>query len=86
MPSTQLKNMVFEASVIMPDSGSGLDTLITHQKGIYFLEVIFHGVSAHGSRPWEGSSATQNYLNSIKNFKVEYPNQTQTISQQQTQV
>lgn len=45
--------------VIMPDSGSGLDTLITHQKGIYFLEVIFHGVSAHGSRPWEGSSATQ---------------------------
>jgi len=59
--------------VIMPDSGSGLDTLITHQKGIYFLDVIFQGVSAHGSRPWEGTSATKKLFNFHKQLQARLP-------------
>jgi len=43
--------------VYMPDSGSGLDTIITDQKGILFLKVTAKGVSSHGSRPHEGKNA-----------------------------
>ena len=43
--------------VYMPDSGSGLDTIITDQKGILFLKITAKGVSSHGSRPHEGKNA-----------------------------
>ena len=43
--------------VYMPDSGSGLDTIITDQKGILFLKVTAKGVASHGSRPHEGKNA-----------------------------
>lgn len=43
--------------VYMPDSGSGLDTIITDQKGILFLKVNSKGIASHGSRPHEGKNA-----------------------------
>ena len=43
--------------VYMPDSGSGLDTIITDQKGILFLKITAKGISSHGSRPHEGKNA-----------------------------
>ena len=43
--------------VFMPDSGSGLNTIITDQKGILLLKVIIKGTSSHGSRPHEGKNA-----------------------------
>ena len=43
--------------VYMPDSGSGLDTIITDQKGIFFIQVTTKGKSAHGSRSHEGKNA-----------------------------
>jgi len=59
--------------VIMPDSGSGLDTIITNQKGIIFTEITFHGISSHGSRPWQGNSAIQMLFDYAKNFQENFP-------------
>lgn len=51
--------------VYMPDSGSGLDTIITDQKGILFLEITVLGLSGHGSRPHEGENAILKAMNLI---------------------
>ena len=59
--------------VIMPDSGSGLDTIITHQKGIFFLEIQFQGTSSHGSRPWEGHSAIQELFDFHQKLQAQFP-------------
>ena len=62
--------------ILMPDSGSGLDTLITNQKGILFTEVEFFGKSSHGSRPWEGHSAIQELFDYAEKFKSQFPKPT----------
>lgn len=44
---------------LMPDSGFGPGWLIERfAKGCWFAQVTALGVSAHGSRPWEGESAS----------------------------
>ena len=59
--------------VIMPDSGSGLDTIITNQKGIIFTEVTFNGQSSHGSRPWEGISAIELLMDYYQKLVANFP-------------
>ena len=73
-----LKNYEFRTNcVVMPDSGSGLDTIITNQKGIIFSEVTFTGKSAHGSRPWEGVSAIELFLDYYQKLIANFPKATQ---------
>ncbi|MBT6142990.1 M20/M25/M40 family metallo-hydrolase [bacterium] len=59
--------------VIMPDSGSGLDKIITNQKGILFAEVKSTGLSSHGSRPWEGLNAIEQLLDFYQKLKQKFP-------------
>ncbi len=59
--------------VVMPDSGSGLDKIITNQKGILFTEVKSTGLSAHGSRPWEGLNAIDQLVDFYQKLKQNFP-------------
>jgi succinyl-diaminopimelate desuccinylase len=69
-----LENYDFRTDcVIMPDSGSGLDTIITNQKGIIFTEVTFNGQSSHGSRPWEGISAIELLMDYYQKLVANFP-------------
>jgi acetylornithine deacetylase/succinyl-diaminopimelate desuccinylase-like protein len=44
---------------ILPDSGFGSNWQIENfAKGCWFAQITSLGISAHGSRPWEGSSAS----------------------------
>ena len=42
---------------IIPDSNSGMETLILGQKGVLHVKVMAEGQAAHGSRPYLGENA-----------------------------
>lgn len=54
--------------VIMPDGGDNWE-LANEEKGVFWLEVIAHGKSAHGSRPWLGENAIEKLISVYPKFK-----------------
>jgi acetylornithine deacetylase/succinyl-diaminopimelate desuccinylase-like protein len=56
---------------LMPDSGFGPGWLIEKfAKGCWFAHVTALGVSAHGSRPWEGESASIKLAKTLSEISV----------------
>lgn len=43
---------------VVPDAGDDFGSLSVAAKGIYTLSIHINGTAHHGSRPWEGDSAT----------------------------
>ncbi|MFB6159196.1 MAG: M20 family metallopeptidase [Candidatus Nanohalobium sp.] len=45
-----------------PNNQEGYMDIITDQKGILWLKVTAKGLSAHGSRPWNGENAAEKFM------------------------
>lgn len=54
--------------VWLPDAGNKLSELVMCAKGVYNFDIIVHGVAHHGSRPWEGDSATGKLIELLAEF------------------
>lgn len=51
---------------IVPDSNSGLNRIVVHQKGALHLKIFETGKRAHGSRPTEGVNAIEKLIKRYK--------------------
>jgi succinyl-diaminopimelate desuccinylase len=60
------------AVVLLPDGGDGW-TIESRAKGTYGVELIAHGKTAHGSRPWEGDNALHRILDVVQTLRGHYP-------------
>jgi succinyl-diaminopimelate desuccinylase len=60
--------------VVAPDGGQDW-AIEQFAKGIYWLTITATGKSAHGSRPWEGSSAIDTLLDVLAGIRKLFPNQ-----------
>lgn len=47
---------------ILPDAGEGWGSINASAKGLYVPTIRIHGQSHHGSRPWEGDSASSKLI------------------------
>ncbi len=61
-------------SVLMPDSGSGLDKIVIGQKGFIVATISCKGFSCHSSRPWEGKNPIPKLIEVFHNIQKEFPN------------
>lgn len=52
----------------IPDGGDNW-TICTDEKAVWFLKFTAKGVSAHGSRPWQGENAVEKLMNTFQNIK-----------------
>lgn len=55
------------------DAGSLINKIIQKAKGVIFVNLISHGKSAHGSRPWLGIDANENLINTLINLRKVFP-------------
>ena len=58
---------------IIPDGGTGLDTVVMAEKGIMHIRVWARGISAHGSRPFLGDNAVEKLMKIYFQIKKEIP-------------
>jgi len=58
--------------VFLPDGGDNWE-LEQRAKGLYGVELIAKGRTAHGSRPWEGDNALHTLLEAITVLRREFP-------------
>jgi len=54
---------------IIPDGGGNLREIDVAEKGMLLLEVVSHGVQAHGSRPECGVNAIWNLIEGLRRFR-----------------
>lgn len=59
--------------VVLPDGGDNW-AIETFAKGLWHVTLSTKGRSAHGSRPWEGSSATEKLIAMLGDIKALFPN------------
>lgn len=52
----------------IPDGGDNW-TICTDEKAVLFVKVSAQGVSAHGSRPWQGENAVEKLMNAYQGIK-----------------
>jgi succinyl-diaminopimelate desuccinylase len=60
--------------VILPDGGTDW-RIVTSAKGAWTIALETSGVSAHGSRPWEGDSASFKLLDALNEIRLLFENQ-----------
>lgn len=58
---------------IVPDSSSGLNKVIIHQKGALHLNIFEKGKKAHGSRPVQGVNAIEKLMKTYKKVRKIVP-------------
>ncbi len=58
--------------VFIPDGGDNW-RLEKRAKGLYLLELVAHGKTAHSSRPWEGENALHTLVDAIQTIRTHYP-------------
>ncbi len=57
--------------VLLPDGGDNW-AIEKRAKGLYGVELIAHGKTAHGSRPWEGDNALHVILDVLQTLRLQY--------------
>ncbi len=55
---------------LLPDAGEGFGSLNIAAKGVYTMRIRVNGVAHHGSRPWEGDSATSKLIHLLTDVEV----------------
>ena len=58
--------------VFAPDAGTDMG-VVTKEKGILHLKLIFKGKSTHGSRPWLGENAIEKAIDAYQKIKALFP-------------
>jgi succinyl-diaminopimelate desuccinylase len=58
--------------VLLPDGGDDW-SIEKRAKGLYGVEIVAHGRTSHGSRPWEGENALHVILDIIQKLRLKYP-------------
>lgn len=58
---------------IIPDSNSGMETLILGQKGVLHVKVTAEGQAAHGSRPYLGENAIDKLIQTYAEINAGIP-------------
>lgn len=58
---------------ILPDSSTGLDKIVTEQKGLMIVKVVAEGTSAHGSRPFLGDNAIDKLIRIYESIRRQIP-------------
>jgi succinyl-diaminopimelate desuccinylase len=58
--------------VLLPDGGDNW-SIEKRAKGLYCVEIVAHGKTSHGSRPWEGENAIHRLLDLISALRLKYP-------------
>lgn len=59
---------------ILPDGADSDNwTIETFAKGLRFVELNAEGISAHGSRPWQGENAIEKIINSLNEIRALFP-------------
>lgn len=57
---------------ILPDGGDNWQ-LETESNGVWLLDIVAHGKTAHGSRPWEGDNAITKLIDVIEEIRKVFP-------------
>lgn len=57
---------------IQPDAGDSFGAMSVAAKGIYEIEIVIHGTSHHGSRPWEGDGAAAKLIRFLNEFTATF--------------
>lgn len=58
---------------IVPDGGGAPDEMVLENKGAMFINLETTGVSAHGSRPWDGENAIDQLIEDYKQIRNLFP-------------
>lgn len=69
-----LKRGLSPDNVVLPDGSSDWQ-LETTAKGALTLNISFQGKTAHGSKPWEGQSASMRLLDFLSDVRTKFPNE-----------
>jgi len=54
---------------IIPDGGGNLREIDVAEKGLLVVEIVSHGIQAHGSRPEQGVNAIWNLMEALRRFR-----------------
>lgn len=60
--------------VFIPDGGDNWH-IEERAKGFYNVEIVAHGKTAHGSRPWEGENALHRLIDAVQTLRQSFPSQ-----------
>lgn len=58
--------------VFIPDGGDNWQ-IEERAKGFYDVEIVAHGTTAHGSRPWEGDNALHKLMDALAVLRQSFP-------------
>jgi len=56
--------------------GGRVDKIVVKEKGVLQLEIVAHGKTAHGARPWMGDNAIEKLIHDCRLVKGFFPEQT----------